>query len=144
MNTEGIVEFYTGGDYATVDIDLVGASEPLAEVLGRWGFVRQGRHWIDESLGLVVEAPGSRLSDDEQAHVASVQIGDDVALVLGIEDLIIDRLNAAVHWGDDESLLWAESLIDVSDDPDLDYLRRRASEEGVSEALETVLEGGEG
>ena len=133
------VEFYTGGDYATADIDLVGASEPLAVVLGGWGFARHGRHWIDESLGLIVEAPGSQLSAGEQAHVASVQVGDDVALVLGIEDLIIDRLNAAVHWGDDESLLWAESLIDASDDPDIDYLRLRASEEGVSEALETAL-----
>jgi len=133
------VQFYTGGDYATVDIDLVGASEPLAEVLGGWGFARDGRHWLDETLGLVVEAPGAQLSRDEQAHVASVQVGDDVVLVLGIEDLIIDRLNAAAHWGDEESRLWAESLIKAASEQDTDYLRRRAADEGVSEALETML-----
>jgi excisionase family DNA binding protein len=133
------VQFYTGGDYATVDIDLVGASEPLAEVLDGWGFERKGRHWLDETLGIVVEAPGSQLSSDEQAHVASVNVGTDVVLVLGIEDLIVDRLNATAHWGDEESRLWAESLIGAALELDVDYLRKRAADEGVSELLETVL-----
>lgn len=133
------VEFYTGGDYATVDIDLVGASEPLAEVLGGWGFARQGRHWVDAALGLVVEAPGAQLSPDEQAHVARVDIGDDVVLMIGIEDLIVDRLNAAEHWSDEESRMWAESLLKAAAAPDIGYLRRRAAAEGVSEALKAAL-----
>jgi excisionase family DNA binding protein len=133
------VEFYTGGEYATVDIDLVGASEPLAEVLGDWGFLRQGRHWYDEPLGLVLEAPSGQLEPDEAAHVASVRVGTDVVRVLGIEDLIVDRLNAAVHWKDDESQLWAEALLGSDVPIDLDYLRSRALAEGVDELLDTIL-----
>ncbi|MBE0417178.1 MAG: helix-turn-helix domain-containing protein [Coriobacteriia bacterium] len=32
------VEFWTTGGYTTADIDLVGASEPVAEVLDAWAF----------------------------------------------------------------------------------------------------------
>ena len=40
------VEFYSAGGYATVDIDLVSASEPLDEILPGWGFEQRGRHWM--------------------------------------------------------------------------------------------------
>jgi excisionase family DNA binding protein len=134
------VEFYTGGDYATVDIDLVAAAEPIATVLGDWGFQRQGRHWFDERLGLVVEAPGRQLDPDPQAHLTSVRVGTDVVLVLGIEDLIVDRLSAAEHWSDDESRMWAESLLRSDTAVDTAYLRDRADAEGVREAVESLIE----
>jgi excisionase family DNA binding protein len=51
------VQYYTSGDYRTVDIDLVGASEPVAQVLESWGFLREGRHWYDSDLKLAVEVP---------------------------------------------------------------------------------------
>ena len=94
------VEFWTAGEYATVDIDLVAASEPLDQILRVWGFKRQGRHWYDDALGLVVEAPGSQLEPRQRSRVASVDVGGVRALVLGVEDLVIDRLNACAHWQD--------------------------------------------
>lgn len=136
-------EFWSAGGYTTVDIDLVGASEPIAEVLGAWGFSRTGRHWYDDSLGLVVEAPGAQLTADEREHVVAVRIGGAVACVLGIEDLVVDRLNACVHWRREESCDVARALIEgARDDIDLVYLRRRASEEDVLDRLERVLTGG--
>jgi excisionase family DNA binding protein len=59
------VEFWTAGGYTTVDIDLVSAHEPFAQVLAAWGFVKHGRHFYDDVLGIVVEAPESQLSADE-------------------------------------------------------------------------------
>lgn len=53
------VEFYTAGGYATVDIDLVSASEPLEAILPGWGFRREGRHWIQRPTG--PRRGGSRL-----------------------------------------------------------------------------------
>jgi hypothetical protein len=135
------VEFWTAGGYTTVDIDLVGADEPFSQVLASWGFSRQGRHFYDDSLGFVVEAPGAQLSPDSRAHVVAVRTRGLTALVLGIEDLIIDRLNACVHWSHEESCDVARALLLGGADIDWAYLRRRAVEDEVFDALEAA--GGE-
>ena len=137
------VEFWTAGGYSTADIDLVGGSEPAAQILASWGFSREGRHWYDDSLGIVVEIPGSQLSADERQHVSTVRLGGFVATVLGIEDLIIDRLNACVHWRDTEACLWAEALLSSPEPIDIDYLRRRATEEDVRSRLDEMLQDGQ-
>lgn len=135
------VEFWTAGGYSTVDIDLVGASEPIGEILGSWGFAKQGRHWFDDALGLVVEAPGARLSASASERVVEVSVQGVVARVLGIDDLIIDRLNACVHWSDNESCDVARALVrGGADHIDVEYLRGRAAEEDVTEALSRFLE----
>lgn len=129
------VEFYTAGDYPTQDIDLAGASQPIGEVLGEWGFARTGRHWYDDELGIVVEVPGGSLSDGERAHVVSVSVAGATAYVLGIEDLIVDRLAACIFWSDEESCRWARVLVKGADELDLDYLTRRVREEQLGDAF---------
>lgn len=136
------VEFWTAGGYATADIDMAGASEPAGQILEGWGFARQGRHWYDEALGIVVVVPGSSLSPDALRHTATIRLGGYVATVLGIEDLIIDRLCACVHWADQESCLWAEALLVSGHQIDESYLRRRAAEEDVLERLEQLVRKG--
>lgn len=133
------VEFYTAGSYATIDIDLAGASEPVDMVLRGWGFEREGRHWFDEALGLVVEVPGSRLGPDELAHAAHARVGRFVVGIIGIEDLVIDRLAACKHWDDQDSCDWADTLLAGGHEIDLGYLRRRAVEEDVLDKLQLVL-----
>jgi excisionase family DNA binding protein len=137
------VEFYTAGDYPTVDIDLAGASEPLAEVLAAWGFSKEGRHWFDESLRLLVEAPGSRPGPDELAHVVAVRVGAVTAYVIGIEDIVVDRLCAAKFWNDDDARFWAGTMLAVAQELDQAYLERRAADEDVADELARLLaEGG--
>lgn len=135
------VQFYTAGDYPTVDVDLAGASEPIAHVLGAWGFERLGRHWYDDALNLVIEAPGGQLDSGEYDHVVKVRVGAVVASVLGIEDLIIDRLAACVFWNDGESCLWAEALLKVAQDLDVEYLEQKAAEEDVADKLAELRRG---
>jgi hypothetical protein len=120
---------------------MAGASEPAAQILGGWGFSRQGRHWYDDALGIVVEIPGSSLSAAALAHTATVRLGEYVATVLGIEDLIVDRLCACEHWSDAESCLWAEALLKSGHQLDERYLRERATEEQVLERLERLQQG---
>jgi len=129
------VEFYTAGDYPTQDIDLAGASEPVSEVLGGWGFSKQGRHWYDDALGIVVEVPGGALSPGERDHVVSVSVAGATAYVLGIEDLIIDRLAACVFWNDEESCRWARVLVKGAVELDVDYLTLRVREEDLADAF---------
>lgn len=134
------VEFWTAGGYSTVDIDLVGASEPIGQILESWGFAKHGRHWYDDELGLVVEAPGSRLSASAADRVVEVKARGVIARVLGIDDLIIDRLNACVHWKDEESCDVARTLaVGGAGYIDADYLRARAVEEDVAEELSRLL-----
>ncbi len=132
------VEFYTAGDYPTVDIDLASASEPVAEVLGAWGFSRQGRHFYDDALGLVVEVPGGQLAPEQLTHVAGVRVGWVTAFVLGIEDLIVDRLCACKRWNDRESCSWARVLLAGADELDAAYLDERAAAEDVCDVLERL------
>lgn len=130
------VEFYTAGGYTTVDIDLVVASDALSQVLEGWGFARDGRHWYDERLGLLVEAPGHQLDSEQQERVVAVEVRGETVSVLGVEDLIVDRLNACVHWDSREACEWARTLIDAYRDRiEWDYLRQRALSEHVEEAL---------
>lgn len=134
------VEFYSAGGYATVDIDLVSASEPLDEILGVWGFDRRGRHWIREDLGLVVEAPGSRLAPRQRDHLTQVSVGGTTVHILGLEDVIVDRLAACVHWSSESDCHWGEVLLTAhSSDVDIDYLRFRAREMEVEARLNDIL-----
>jgi excisionase family DNA binding protein len=129
------VQYYTSGNYPTLDIDLVGASEPVAQVLESWGFLREGRHWYDSDLKLAVEVPGRQLDPHEAARVFGVRIEGVTAYVLGIEDLIIDRLNACVHWNDVESCRWARTMLLTAPELDDAYLDERAAVEQVFDKL---------
>lgn len=134
------VEFYTSGGYTTVDIDLVSPCEPLTEILGGWGFRREGRHWLDDELGLAVEAPGSHLGPGQRERTTGVRLGPGVVEVLGIEDLVVDRLNACVHSGSEEDCHWAHILLAAYRERiDLAYLGSRAREEQVSGQLAELL-----
>ena len=133
------VEFYTAGSYATVDIDLAGASEPVGLVLDAWGFQREGRHWFDEELSLLVEVPGSSLPPQEKQHSIALHIGALTAHILGIEDLVIDRLAACIHWKHTESCEWAVRLLNAADAIDMAYLAQRALEEEVADGLKRAL-----
>lgn len=131
------VEFYTAGGYATQDIDIVAPSEPIDKVLRSWGFAKEGRHWISEELGIVIEAPAYSLDHEEQYEkLYEVEIEDLFVYILGIEDLIIDRLNAYVHWKSLDDKTWARELMVLHEEEiDWDYLRKRAKEEKVDIAL---------
>jgi excisionase family DNA binding protein len=133
------VEFYTAGSYATVDIDLAGDSEPVGHVLDTWGFEREGRHWYDETLRLVVEVPGMRPDPESLDHVVRVRAGRSTVNIIGIEDLIIDRLNACKYWRDEDSRDWARTMVLAAEDLDLAYLRRLAEQEDVTELLKPLL-----
>jgi excisionase family DNA binding protein len=128
------VEFYTAGGYATRDIDLVAWDTiGISRVLERWGFRKAGRYWTREDLGLAVEVPGSVLAGDEE-RVTEVEIKGLTVYLIGIEDIIIDRLNAFVHWNSLDDGDWAREMAQLNAaDIDWEYLEKRAAAEGVLE-----------
>lgn len=132
------VEFYTAGGYATGDIDLVSPSEPLDEILTEWEFKKEGRHWLNEELDILVEAPTSTLAGDYE-KLTEVEIEGLKVYLLGIEDIIIDRLNAFVHWKSQDDKFWAKELISLhQDEIDWSYLEKRADKEQTTKALGNI------
>lgn len=133
------LEFYTLGEYATGDIDMVCADlTTVREVLEEARFQREGRHWYREDLDIVVEFPDTTLAGSRD-RVERITVGDHVVYLIGKEDLLIDRLNACVHWQSEEDCRWAKRLLALyGDEMDWEYLRRRAAEEGTLDTLETL------
>lgn len=134
------VEFYTLGGYATRDIDVIVAdSEPLNRILMAWGFKREGRHWYSEELDLAIESPASTLAGDI-TKISEVEVEGLAVYLIGIEDIIIDRLNALVHWKSERDGEWAEEMLVLHRNRmDMGYLVKRAREEGTQEALQEML-----
>lgn len=130
------LEFYTLGGYATGDIDIV---FPDNDILGRilvdWGFEKEGRHWFNLNLDIAIEAPARTLAGDF-SKISEVKIKNFIVYIIGIEDLIVDRLNACVHWKSEDDGFWAKELILIHQDKiDWDYLLKSAKNNGVEKAL---------
>jgi excisionase family DNA binding protein len=133
------VEFYTLGGYATADIDVVIEDyKILGEVLEKWGFRKQGRHWTSEEFNILIESPADKLSGSVD-KISEVEIKGLKVYLEGIEDIVIDRLNALVHWKSKDDGEWARRMIELNNNKiDWKYLEKRAKEEKVEKALEIL------
>lgn len=139
----GALEFYTQGNYMTLDIDLVvEGREQAKKVLEEMGFHRISgkKNWYNEDLELSVEIPDYKLAGSME-RVTAVDIEDNLtAYVIGIEDLLIDRLNAYKYWRSLSDGEWASATLSIHfDDVDFEYLKVRAEEDGIADALEETV-----
>jgi hypothetical protein len=123
------LSYYSREVYFTADIDLACADrDALDTVLGELEFSRKGRYWVHEILDMAVEAPASTLAGEE-APRETVEL--DAALhcvMIGLEDLIIDRLNACKHWKSEGDCEMAALLVArYRQELDWSYLERKAA-----------------
>jgi hypothetical protein len=126
------VELYTSGSYKTADVDLVMIRDDLARALfERLGFEREGRfHYVTE-LDIPIEIPSSDLAGSKE-RIVKLNTPDGYCYVIGIEDLILDRLKAAEFWTDARSLEWARYLMSSQFERlDMEYMKLCASEEST-------------
>lgn len=146
------LEFYTQGEYATADLDLVSVDRVLiGQHLDELGFAHAGRYWVADELNLVVEVPDDTLkvggTPGDWERVTAVEVpGIGAASIIGPEDLLVDRLLAARYWNDEASLRWARVLlrywgVEPAQALTLDrvYLEALARREGVGELLAQLL-----
>lgn len=123
------VEIYTRSEYSTVDIDLVLTRRDLADaVLKKLGFQREGRHWYHEQLMVAVEIPNDVLEDADVDKVVELSLGEGKRVyVIGIEDIILDRLRACVHWQSSSDCEWGRRLFLLHFSRlDMDYMKKTA------------------
>jgi hypothetical protein len=132
------VEFYTTGGYRTGDLDVVYIKpERIGRILEGGGFKKINRHWVHAALGIQLEVPSLALERAEYARTAALEIGRRTVHLIGIEDLIADRLSGAVHGGSTDDLNWAAELIALHNrDPDLDlaYLGEQVRLQNLTDA----------
>ncbi len=136
------LSYYSREVYFTADIDLAYADrEGLDKVLRAIGFEKEGRYWVHEGLKVAVEAPASSLAEEE-APVETVELEEGLwCRVIGVEDLIIDRLNACKHWRSQVDCEMAELLVNrYFADLDWAYLDRKAAlpENDTLEELQAI------
>jgi len=135
------LSYYSREVYFTADIDLAYADrEALNDVLKNIGFIKKGRYWINEDLKVAIEVPAS-ISYNSESPLEIVEIGEGLFCnIIGIEDLIIDRLNAFKHWKSEIDCEMVELLLrKYYNDIHWDYLETKASRpenEVISELLE--------
>ena len=147
----GAVEVYTRGGYVTGDLDLLCDASIACEILKEWGFshVASSRTFFRPELDLYVELLGAQdVNGDPEAtsRVETILVGDTMLFgIVSLEDLVVDRVLAYVHWGHRESALWAQIMIKgglASEERiDTEYIRRKLSELEDAEKLTGAFEG---
>jgi hypothetical protein len=138
------VELYSGGAYRTGDLDFVGTlGKESVSQLETVGFQRQGRHWIHEEHHIFLEFPSSDLGEGERAAI--IEVGDYSVLIIGLEELIVDRLAAWQYWSSEIDGANAVKLRQGSTtDLDLIRLREIAEARQVAPALDALEEFADG
>lgn len=135
------LEFYTAGGYSTGDVDLaLDATPDVDRAFADLGFAKAGRFWVREDLDLYFEAPAPAGLPGETAPRTVVEIEGLPVVVIGVEDLLLDRLRGAVHWKSDEDGRWSRRLAGLYlDRLDWGYLREKVRPRPEErEALETL------
>ncbi|NOT29737.1 MAG: hypothetical protein HOP15_04720 [Planctomycetes bacterium] len=90
-------------------------------------------------LDLYFEAPAPAGLPGETAPRTELEIDGLRVVVLGVEDLLIDRLRAWVHWKSDEDGRWARRLaVLYAGELDWAYLRSRATDARERTALASL------
>lgn len=103
-----LVQFYSGGAYESVDIDLVARRrEEISAILNDAGFKEDVRGFEDLELGIVVDVSTKGLRPTE--NVETVRFEGLEVPVVSLEDSITDRLLAAKFWRSNQD--WEQALL---------------------------------
>ena len=131
-------EFYSLGGYATYDMDVVlGDRDRFGALLLELGFSKcpGERHWYHEGLNIAIEVPDSVLAGST-GRIATVDVEGLNVYVIGIEDLIMDRLRVCVYRQSESDCEWASRLMAMHiESIDWDYLEELAEKENLGTTL---------
>ena len=132
------VETYTAGQFLTGDIDVTTSdSATTQKVLKSLGFEEIGMIWLNKPLGIAFHIVG--YFPPERSR--TIRIGPYKARIVGVEELILDRLSAAKFWNIPADYEKAKVLYDNFEKQiDKDYLREIAKKKKVDDLLLIITE----
>jgi len=127
------VETYTAGQFLTGDIDVTTSdSATTQKVLKSLGFEEIGMIWLNRPLGIAFHIVGYFAPERSR----TIRIGPYKARIVGVEELILDRLSAAKFWNIPADYEKAKVLYDNFEKQiDKDYLREIAKKKKVDDFL---------
>jgi hypothetical protein len=123
-----------------MDIDLACNNKaPLIKILKALNFEHIGRHYFSNELNIAIEIPTSYILNNQEERLYIIEIDNYEIPILGIEDIIIDRLNAFTHWQSLEDGRIAKELLLIQYDKiDWNYLESQTQSERVNKALQNI------
>jgi predicted nucleotidyltransferase len=141
-----VVEYYTAGEYTTVDIDMIlppSEKREIENVMEGLGFERfeDYRHWLHPHIPIPVEFPPGPL---QIAHllvreVNEIEIERVKLKILKVEDILLDRLIMAQEWKDLQAQVQAEMLMYAHySEIDWSYVYQRSSLLGILKLLQKI------
>ena len=133
------VEFYTAASYMTKDIDFIAKDTlNIKRVMTELGFKNDGDGiWYHDNTSVIIEFPKGPLVG-EYSRTTCLETGYGIVEIIGVEDIILDRVSASKFWQDTTE--WAEYLLSSHyENIDFDYLRETAAELLCSDTLELVI-----
>jgi len=137
------VEIYAQQEYSTRDIDFVSTGyEKLRDILFSLGFKKESRYFYRDDIEVAIEIPSSDL-DGDYDRVLKMIIDEDgnYVYLISLEDIILDRIRAAVHWKSEEDTIWAFKLLSNQfERVDLEYLKSHTQTKKELELLEEWIE----
>lgn len=106
------VEIYSRNEYTTSDIDIIFSPREIADkYLQLLDFKHVGRYWYHEELMISIEIPNDLLEDADRERVIELMLQDGFhVFVIGLEDIILDRLRTCVHWKSSSDCEWGKRL----------------------------------
>ncbi|TMI39556.1 hypothetical protein E6H21_08915 [Candidatus Bathyarchaeota archaeon] len=131
------VETYTAGQFLTGDIDVTTSDSAMTQkVLKSLGFEEIGMIWLNKPLGIAFHIVGHFAPERPR----TIRIGPYKARIVGVEELILDRLSAAKFWNIPADYERAKVLYDNFEKQiDKDYLRKIAKKK-VDDLLLRITE----
>lgn len=132
------VQLYTGGNYASFDMDIVLDNiSTVVGILEANGFSKIEKQYYSKEYDLLVEFVGG----SAPARINRLKYGEQFVLVTSLEEIIIDRLNAAKWSNVPKDLEWVCVMISSNNimKLDIDYLKKRAIEEDIEDFLASLL-----
>ena len=137
------VEFYTRDWYATGDIDLAVTKDKrkiIDEIMKELGFSSEGRMWVREDLNLYIETPGD-IRTIEMDKTTRIETDAGYTYIIGIEDIILDRISAALHWKSESDKEQAIRMASIYFDKiDWDYIQKLSKKDNAEAMLDEILE----
>jgi len=134
------VETYTGGQFTTGDVDITTTdSKTTEEFLKSLGFRNVSMIWLNEQLGVAIQIVGDSLAGSFE-KTRTIQTGPYNVKVIGVEDLIVDRLSHAKLWNSSGDLEKAKVLYaNFERQIDESYLKETAAKRGVKDFLASAV-----
>ena len=132
------VETYTAGQFPTGDIDVTTSDSPtMQKVLKSLGFEEIGMIWLNKKLGIAFHIVGYLAPEKP----GTIRVGPYKVRIIGVEELILDRLSAAKFWNIPADYEKAKVLYDnFKKQTDIDYLEENAKKKKVEDLLLRVTE----